>query len=269
MELVNKTIMKNTLLILCFLFSLKSMACGCLNSSTIDAKYLRSEVVAKVKILKIYKNVDNYLYYKADVLVEKIYKGNDLELKSIYIYGDNDGELIGRMGTSCDIFIPLGAELLIYTSKNERGEYTLNQCSGHLDLYTTQKWQKERNKLELKVIKKLKRKKIKLIYNKGKEVFPSHLYDSLQVFNNIKLRKRYAIFEIDYKSYGSEKLEVELEDIKVICGFNKKLDAQLIEIFKKVVWRSKIKEGQSSKRLLIIKYKKATEKEPSHLIHDF
>lgn len=242
------------------------MACGCLNSSSVHDKFIEHEVVAKVKVLKIYKNVDSYDYYKADVLVKKMFKGDKIE--SIYIYGDNDGELIGRMGTSCDIFIPVGAELLIYTSKNERGEYTLGMCSGYLYLNTSQEWRKEGNKLELKIVKKLKRKKI-LFTNKGDIVIARTLNNFLKKFNNLKLRKRFAIFEVDFnKPFGSEFYDVKLENIKVICGFNKKLDAQLIDLMKKEKWQSRMKEGESSKRLLIIKYKEATENESSYLYHD-
>lgn len=139
--------MKKILLILCFLFSIKSIACSCYVPS-VGEKYLNSEVIAKVKILKIYKNVDNYNHYKADILIKKIYKG--IEIKSIYIRGDNNDE-DERYKNSCDIFIPEGAELLIYTSKNERGEYTLRMCSGYLTLNTTLKRKKELNKLELKI----------------------------------------------------------------------------------------------------------------------
>lgn len=260
--------MKNTLLILSLLLSLKIMACGC-NSLSIQSKYVKSDVVAKVKILKIYKNVDSYLYYKADILVKKMYKGKGLELKSIYIYGDNDGDLIGRLKTSCDIFIPEGAELLIYTSKNERGEYTLGMCSGYLYLNNYHKSLKEKYKLELKILKKLKRKKVTFINKDDDAVFARNLNDSLKNFNNIKLRKQFAIFEIDFnKPYSSEIYDLQTENIKVVSGFNKKLDRQLIDIIKKNKWQSRLKKGNPSKRLLIIKYKKATENEPSRLFHD-
>ena len=61
---------------------------------------------------------------------------------------------------------------------------------------------------------------------------------------------------------------MKLESIKVICGFNKKLNAQLIDLIKKNIWQSRMKEDESGKKLLIIKYIKATEKEFSYLYHD-
>lgn len=259
--------MKNTLLILCFLFSIKSIACACLNSSSVHEKFIISDVVAKVKILKTYKNVDSYDYYKADVLVKKTYKGKTSELKSIYILGENDGELQGYISNCQNLFIPKDTELLIYTSKNKDGRYILNRCSGYMHL-SPKNWQRKGLKLELKIVKKLKQKKITFT-NKGDVVLARTLNNFLKKFNNIKLRKQFAIFEVDFnKPLGSEFYDVKLETIKVICGFNKKLDAQLINLIKKEKWQSRMEEGESGKKLLIIKYTKAIDNEPSYLYHD-
>lgn len=81
--------MKKLVLLLSFFFlKLTAFACSCSILSTITSDYQTSDFVGVVKILKNYKNYpDTNEYYKADVEVLNLYKGNTI--KSIYVLGNN------------------------------------------------------------------------------------------------------------------------------------------------------------------------------------
>lgn len=101
--------------------SVYSYSCSCNTTSFVD-KYIHSDLVASITIIKNYPNEDNSYYYKSDVTVNKLYKGECI--KSLYIYGGN-----GRSySTSCDIFYKEGTTLLIYARIID-GVAKIDMCS--------------------------------------------------------------------------------------------------------------------------------------------
>ena len=183
--------MKSILHILIFLFSIGVFACDC-DRPKITEKYVQSEFVANVTILKIYPNQKNEEGYKADIKINELYKGE--KLKSIYVYGRSDN----RIGGSCDIHIPVNTKLIAYARKNRNGNYSIGKCSGimYLDYSAIYRKKTLKNKKELKrqireteILKTLKEKEIfytNKIYFREK----AKLHKALEQFKGLNLIKR-------------------------------------------------------------------------------
>ena len=142
--------MKNILQIIIFLFSIGVFACDC-DEPKITEKYIESEFVANVTILKIYSNQKNEQGYKADIKINELFKGE--RLKSIYIDGRSDNGI----GSSCDIYIPVNTRLVAYARKNKDENFEIGMCSGLLYLNKTNQ---KRQKRELEILKTLKENKV-------------------------------------------------------------------------------------------------------------
>lgn len=119
--------MKSILQITIFLFSIGVFACDC-DEPKITEKYVESEFIVNVTIIKIYPNQKNEQGYRVDIKINELFKGE--RLKSIYVYGRSDNGI----GTSCDIYIPVNTKLVAYARKNKGGNFGIGMCSGLLYL---------------------------------------------------------------------------------------------------------------------------------------
>ncbi len=212
--------MKNILQIAIFLFSIGVFACDC-DEPKITEKFIESEFVANVTILKIYPNQKNEQVYKADIKINELFKGE--RLKSIYVYGRSDN---GR--SSCDIYIPTNTNLVAYARKNKDGNYGIGMCSGILYLDKTNP---ERQNRELKILREFKSNNIdftdKITYREK-----SKLRENLEQFKGIELDKNFGIYEIAFES------DLTIKSVTQISGFGNSIDQKLIEIIKQTEWSS-------------------------------
>lgn len=214
-------IMKNILQITIFLFSIGVFACDC-DEPKITEKFIESEFVANVTILKIYPNQKNEQGYKADIKINELYKGE--QLKSIYIYGKSDNGI----GSSCDIYIPTNTKLVAYARKNKEGNFGIGMCSGLLYLNKTNQ---SRQKRELDILRTFKENKInwtdKISYREK-----SKLHENLEQFKGIELDKNLGIYEIIFAS------DLTIKSVTEISGFENPIDQKLSEIIKLTEWTS-------------------------------
>jgi len=246
-------IMKKILYILIFLFSIGIFACDC-GEPSITEKYIQSDFVANVTILKIYPNQKGKQVYRADIKINELFKGEIL--KSIYVYGRSDN----RIGTSCDIFIPENTTLIAYARKNNDGNFEIGMCSGLLYLNKTNQKRQER---ELEILKTFKSKNInftdKISYReKGK------LHKNLEQFKGVEINKTYGIYEIVFES------DLTIKIVTEISGFGNPTDQKLIEIIEKTEWSSfnngiNDKVPENSKLLIGIYYYPKEKGNPSFL----
>jgi hypothetical protein len=214
-------IMKKIIQLTLFLFSGAIFACTC-DDPKITEKYIGSEFVAKVKIIKNYKNESSKELYRADIIITELFKGESL--KSIYVVGRSDG----KMGSSCAIFIPENTELIVYAEKNEDGKYIIGMCSG---LLYVNKTNQKKLKQELEILETFKSKHItftdKINYREK-----TNLHTDLEQFKGIELSKSYGIYEITFAT------DLTIKSVSEISGFGNLVDQKLIEIIKKTEWSS-------------------------------
>ncbi|REG76905.1 hypothetical protein [Algoriphagus antarcticus] len=213
--------MKKILQITIFLFSIGVFACDC-DEPKITEKFIESEFVANITILKIYPNQKNEQGYKADIKINELYKGE--QLKSIYVYGRSDNGI----GSSCDIYIPTNTKLVAYARKNKDGNFGIGMCSGLLYL---NKSNQKKQKRELEILKVFKEKNInstdKITYREK-----SKLREDLKQFKGIELDKNFGIYEITFAS------DLTIKTVTEISGFKNPIDQKLIEIIEKSEWSS-------------------------------
>lgn len=211
--------------------------------------------VATVTITKIYPNEKNDNSYKADIEINDMFKGE--KLKSIYVYGRSDN----KMGTSCDIFIPVNTKLVAYAQKGNDGRYTIGMCSGLL--YFKGK-NNERQDIELEILNLFKSKKIDYT-NKTRYLDITNFRANLTQFKGIELNKKYGIYEITLDS------DLRSTQVKEISGFGKNnVDDEIIHILSKTKWklanpRMKDEISNSNKLLVGIYYYNSDKNNPSFL----
>jgi hypothetical protein len=213
--------MKNILQIIIFLFSIGVFACDC-DEPKITEKYIESEFVANVTILKIYPNQKNEQGYKADIKINELFKGE--RLKSIYIDGRSDNGI----GSSCDIYIPVNTRLVAYARKNKDENFEIGMCSGLLYLNKTNQ---KRQKRELEILKTLKENKVNRT-DKITYLEKSKLRKNLEQFKGIKLEKNFGIYEITFES------DLTIKSVTEISGFADPIDEKLIRIIEQTEWIS-------------------------------
>jgi len=234
--------------LLCFL-SFSSFGCVC-DDRTMTDKYIKSDFVAIVTIIKIYPNEKNSNFYRADIKINELYKGENL--KSIYVYGRSNRY---EIGTSCDIFIPVNTKFVAYADKSDLGFYSVGMCSGLLYLNNNRiKFQEN----ELAILKTFKSKKIKFTDKTNyQEISNSSI--ELQKYKGIQLTKRYGIYEITFSS------DLAIKKVEIISGFDNPIDDELIEILSRTKWsiRNRLgvkSESQDESKFLIALYYYKAEK---------
>ncbi|MGZ0017538.1 hypothetical protein [Yeosuana sp. AK3] len=176
--------MKKILQIFIILISPFAFACDC-DEPKITEKYIESEFVADVTIIKIYPNQRNEGGYRANIKINELFKGE--RLKSIYVYGRSDNGI----GTSCDIYIPVNTKLIAYARKNKEGNFAIGMCSGifYLNEYN------KRQKREFEILRTFKSNNIKFT-DKISYREKSTLHEDLKEFKGIELDKSFGIYEI-------------------------------------------------------------------------
>jgi hypothetical protein len=213
--------MKRIIQIIVLLFSVTMFGCIC-DPPKITEKYIQSDFIAKVKIVKNYKNENSKELYKADIIISELFKGE--RLKSIFVRGRSDRNI----GSSCSIFIPENTELIIYASKDKDGKYKIGMCSGLL--YLSKSRSKSQNR-ELEILRTFKEKKI-VFTDKINYREKSNFDSDLQQFRGIELNKAYGLYEIVFSD------DLTIKTVSEISGFGNEVDQKLIEIIKKSEWSS-------------------------------
>ncbi|KAB8153467.1 hypothetical protein EZY14_009545 [Kordia sp. TARA_039_SRF] len=260
--------MKTTLKIIFFLFSIGAFACDC-DSPNITEKYIQSDFVANVTILKIYPNKKNEQGYRADIKINELFKGK--RLKSIYVYGRSDNGI----GNSCDIYIPANTQLIAYARRNNDGNYGIGMCSGIMYLDYSPRYRKKtlksnrelkKQKRELDILNTFKSKNINFT-NKINFREKAKLHKELKQFNGIELEKSFGIYEITFTA------NLNIKKVREISGFENSIDQNLIEIIKKTEWTSFSKGVKNnvpeSSKLLIGIYFYPKEKEKSSFLSHY
>ena len=221
-------------------------------------KYVQSDFVANITIIKIYPNKKNEHGYKADIKINELFKGE--KLSSIYVYGRSDNGI----GTSCDIFIPSGTKLIAYASKNTQGNFGIGMCSGLL--YFKNKNSK-RNNREIEILKLFKERGItftdKINYREK-----ATLNKELKQFKGIEVKNTFGIYAITFDS------NLNIKYVSEISGFGTTIDKKLMEILKKTEWNSfnkgiQNKVPENSKLLIGIYYYPREKGNQSFLTHYF
>lgn len=222
--------MKNIfVLFFCFL-SIGSFACVC-GEQTITEKYIKSDFVAIVTITKIYPNEKNSNFYRADIKINELYKGE--YLKSIFVYGRSNKY---EIGTSCDIFIPVNTKFVAYADKNDKGFYSVGMCSGLLYLNKNRiKYQEN----ELSILNTFRSKKINFT-DKTNYYEISNSSIELEKYKGIQLEKRYALFEITLAP------DLAIKKVELISGFGNPIDNELVEILSRSKWSIRNRLGVKS-----------------------
>ncbi len=207
-------------LILIGLFcSFQGYACVCSHYKFME-KYIRSDFVARVTIVKNFPNRDSSFFYKANIVIKQLFKGDSV--KSILIEGSSDG----KKRTSCDIYFKEGTEMLVYAQLNGSGQYTFNSCSGYCVL-TNGNLRGELRELEM--LDFLDKNNIKTT---DKTFYGANLHDKLNTLRDIKVSKTFAIYEITFAT------GLHVDSVKTITGFSPELDNQLGTILKEAHWVS-------------------------------
>lgn len=211
--------MKKILFLLLLFQSTYSLACECMPPQLTD-NYMKSDVVARVKIIKNYQNEDSEEIYKSDIKIIEQFKGE--KLSSIYIAGRSDNKL----GSSCSIFIPVGTELILFTSINRNDIYVVGACS-RLQYLNHSHF--KRQKRALNILETLKSKKV-LFTSKIKYQQTPNSHNFLDEFKGLKLNKNFALFELTFKA------NLTVKKVEKISGFDNEIDSKLIEILEKTSW---------------------------------
>lgn len=224
---------KHIFLILIFLFSsFNFFACSC-SPNSLDASYLNSDFVAKIKILKKYKNTENNDFYKVDIKILDLYKGN--HISSIYIYGDSEQP----QDSACWIYTDVDDELIVYANKDD--QVKIGACSRILILDNGKTYKFERVYSdegrfvsEIKVLSALKKYNIEYV-NNGKLNFDINCFLRLVnidlINNDLPITKNdLAIYEFTLNSDNG------IKKVKTLQGFNKKIDRRIKKIIKQQKW---------------------------------
>ncbi|WP_031530264.1 hypothetical protein [Dyadobacter crusticola] len=199
--------------------SLKGYACVCIPAGFMD-KYVQSDFVARVTIVKNFPNKGAALYYKSNIVISQLFKGN--HVKSILIEGSSDG----KRRTSCDIYFKEGTEMLVYARLGRAGQYTFGSCSGYVVLTNSKVSGVAR---ELEMLDFLKRSKIKTT---DKTTYGADLHDELKTLNGIKVSKTFAIYEVTFAN------DLRVDTVQTVTGFNEEVDTRLKSILKEAHWVS-------------------------------
>lgn len=234
--------MKYILIAFLIILSVHSNACMCVPPKFTE-KYTESDFIAKVKIIKVYKNESEAELYKADILIEDLYKGSSIS--SIYVRGRSDE----KKGSSCAIFIPENTELIIYARNFNNGKFAFGSCSGYV--YLNQDKRTLRSEIrEIEMLNVLKARKVD--YSADVIYYPKNgdFFDQLTQFKGLDLNKSFTLYELTFAA------DVTLKSVSVISGFDKKTDSALIEMIEKSDWKAirgnaKIDQVPENSRFLI------------------
>lgn len=232
-------IAKFVLLLIGITYTLSTSACVCSHYKFMD-KYVRSDFVARVSIVKNFPNQGAALHYRSEIEIEHLIKGKNV--KSILIEGSSDG----KRRTSCDIFFKEGTKLLVYARLDSTGQYIFDMCSGYRVLSDSAGKTQIR---EIQMLNFLDRHDIRAT---DKTFYGADLHDKLRKFHGIKTIPDFAIYEITFAS------NLHVDSVRTVTGFNAEIDIRLAEILQGARWVSdrilidgKKNEVPSGSKLLI------------------
>jgi hypothetical protein len=183
-------------------------------------KYVHSDFVARVRIVKNYSNQGASLTYKSTVAIKQLFKGK--MVKSILIEGSSDG----KRRTSCDIYFKEGTEMLVYARLDGSGKYIFNSCSGYRVITHSDRSAEKR---ELEMLDFLDRNNIRTT---DKTQYGANLDDNLKNLRGIDATKSFAIYEVTFAS------DLRVDTVKTISGFTADLDEKLSLILRQAHWVS-------------------------------
>lgn len=227
-------------IILFLLLSIPAFSCSC-SIPNLTEGFQYFDFVAKVQMLKKKSHrSDSADTYPMTIQVLELFKGN--ALNEIDIWGNNGR----KFRTSCDMDVEEGSVWVIFASKNEEGNYFVEQCSGSRAVEPPQNWGIDRAVmkyrtsmgLELEVLRKLA--KVRIAPHYAASVHETGmLYDSLKAFRGLPIDQDYGL----YKLVLDEKQNVE--KVEVISGFTKELDDQLVTLLKtRTSWKVAERYGE-------------------------
>lgn len=208
---------KYAIILIGLCYGLQGYGCVCSHNKFME-KYVRSDFVAHITIIKNFRNLGSSYHYKSNIVIKQLFKGNNV--KSVLIEGSSDG----KNRTSCDIFFEEGTEMLVYARLDGAGQYTFDSCSGYRVLTHPVDSGQDR---ELKMLDFLNQDKIK---KTDKTLYGVNLHDKLARLKGIETNRTFAIYEI---TFGNE---LNVDTIKTVTGFNRELDENLISILKQASW---------------------------------
>ena len=194
---------------------------------------MQSDFVARVKITKIYSNEGDDSFYKADILIRELYKGE--KRTSIYIEGSSFPD---EQRGSCGVLYPVNIEIIIYAEKKLKRSYILDFCSGTA-VFTGKD---EHEQQEIAMLDKLKEHRIDYT-SKIQFAKINGFKKELKQFEGIQIKKTYALFEVTFDR------EMVLKSVHLISGLSEKIDVKLIEIIKNSEWESSVRSGKSNREI--------------------
>ncbi|WP_316805553.1 hypothetical protein [Pedobacter nototheniae] len=106
-----------------FLISAKIFACSCAPYQTTQ-HFLSADFVATAEIKTTYTNDVGHEYYRTDIIIKNLYKGNSIN--SINVDGFNK---VKDKWSSCDIILVPGSKWLIFGYKDRNGYISSGFCS--------------------------------------------------------------------------------------------------------------------------------------------
>jgi hypothetical protein len=210
---------KYVLLLIGVTFSLNTSACSCLHNRFMD-KYVQSDFVARVSIVKNFPNQGTDMYYRSEIKIEHLFKGKKVEY--ILIEGSSDG----KKRTSCDIFFKEGTNLLVYARLDSTGQYIFHSCSGYRVLTNPA------DKRESREVEMLNFLDLHNIRTTDKTFYTASLAGKLQTFQGIGTIPNFAIYEITFAS------NLHVDSVRTLTGFNAEIDSQIAVILRRARWGS-------------------------------
>lgn len=183
-------------------------------------KYVQSDFVARITIVKNFTNQGSSLSYRSNIVIKQLFKGDPV--KSILIEGSSDG----KRRTSCDIYFKEGTDMLVYARRLDSGQYSFHSCSGYRVLDKTRPATEMR---EIEMLDFLYKNNIRLT---DKTFYGANLHNKLETLNTTNVSKSFAIYEITFTR------DLQVDTVKTVTGFTPNLDSEIALILKKVRWRS-------------------------------
>lgn len=215
--------------VLILVFGSRAFACKCAYNDPVHS-FGTSEFVGHIKITKVYPNEGERLPYRADVELLELFKGSKINL--IFVGGRSDG----KIGTSCDVFYPVGSELVVTANKNEDGQLVFGMCSFIIDLKT----ERGNNQRDLDVIRTLSQWDNEYSVNSDYTISTSYS-DFLGSKNGIQLKEKFALFEVMLNDQHSPL------EINVIKGFDDAVDSEIVDALLNSKWQLKSFDSNSPK----------------------
>ncbi|MEP0710922.1 hypothetical protein [Algoriphagus sp.] len=219
--------MKILLTLLILILGNQALACTCSFSNPSD-RFVSADFVGRIRIVKIHPNEANDKSYKADVEIIEHFKGN--KIKSIYIAGRSDGEL----GSSCDVYFPVGSDLLVFAKSDSNGRISFGMCSFPIEFENNL----DQNLRDLETVRVLS--KYDSVFTADYDtVISPNFFEFLESKRGIQLKEQYALFEVVLDD------RVSPSEVNLIKGFADEIDSEIIDELLKSTWKIRFHRKES------------------------